>query len=316
MFNKIFIGLLLILPFTISSQTVVDSMSYGDNTIEWKIFDSEGPAVAFAVSATQVWYSTGQAVGMWDRKKNKKRAFPKLGESVAEGVITIALDNRGGVWFGGNFGVILFKNNKYISYRADNGLADNAVNKIAYASGAIWVATQNGISRNRGGTWKSFSKSDGVCGDKVRDIASDDKGTVYFATDKGIAVFNGSSWKKYDMNSGLSSNDVKAVAYDTRKGVLWAAVGEQDVNNLEGKEWNTFMDIRPEITCIMADTQSRIWFGSTSGILKYNGFEWVADPAKIGFPAAVVTQMYRDAKGDLYFALETGVLHMTNPYPF
>ncbi len=316
MFKKIIIGLSFLLTFAVTSQAVVDSMFYGDNSIEWKIFDTEGPASAFAVSNTQVWYSTGEAVGLYNRKTNKKRAYPRLGDAPASGIKTIALDNQGGVWFGSDNGITLLRNKKFKHFTKDNGLSDNVVNKIKYLSGAIWVATGNGISRYISGSWNVYTTSEGVCGNKVRDITADDKGNVYFATNKGIAMFTGSSWKKYDMNSGLSSNDVKAVAYDSRKGVLWAAVGEQDVNNLEDKEWNTFMDIRPEITCIMTDTQSRIWFGSTSGILKYNGFEWVTDPAKIGFPAAVISQMYRDSKGDLFFAIETGVLHMTNPYPF
>ena len=76
------------------------------------------------------------------------------------------------------------------------------------------------------------------------------------------------------------------------------------------------MDIQPDITCIMVDSQSRIWFGAMTGVLKYNGFEWVTDPAKVGFPAAVVNDMYRDSAGDLYFALDNGILHMTNPYPY
>ena len=316
MLKNIIIGLTLLLLCAVMAQAVVDSMSYGDNTIEWKVYDTEGPASAFAVSNKQLWYSTGQTVGLIDRKTNKKRAYPRLGDAPSSGVTTIALDNSGGVWFGGNSGVTLLKNKKFEHFTKSNGLSDDVVNKIEYLSGAVWIATGNGISRYSSGSWNTYTTDQGVCGNNVRDITADNKGNIYFATDKGIAVFTGSSWKKYDMSNGLSANDVKAVAYDTRKGVLWAAVGEQDVNNLEGKEWNTFMDIRPDITSIMADTQSRIWFGSTSGMLKYNGFEWVADPAKIGFPAAVISQMYRDSKGDLYFAIETGVLHMKNPYPF
>ena len=316
MLQKIIIGLLLVLPFTVGAQTVVDSMSYGDNSIEWKVYDTEGPATAFAISTTQVWFSTGQTVGVFNRKTNKKRAYPRLGDAPATGIKTIALDRNGGVWFGSDNGVTQLKDNKFQHVTKDNGLSDNVVNKIKFLSGAVWVATGNGISRCSGTTWTTYTSAQGVCGDNVRDIASDNKGNIYFATDKGIAVFTGSSWKKYDMSNGLSANDVKAIAYDKRKKVLWAAVGEQDVNNLDKGEWNVFMEIRPDITCIMVDTQSRVWFGSTSGMLKYNGFEWVADPQKIGFPAAVISQMYRDEKGDLYFAIETGVLHMKNPYPY
>jgi ligand-binding sensor domain-containing protein len=76
------------------------------------------------------------------------------------------------------------------------------------------------------------------------------------------------------------------------------------------------MQIQEGITCIMTDTQSRIWFGHAEGLFKYNGFEWVYDPKKVSVPATSVAAMYRDSKGDLWFGLDTGILHMTNPYPF
>jgi ligand-binding sensor domain-containing protein len=98
--------------------------------------------------------------------------------------------------------------------------------------------------------------------------------------------------------------------------VVWAAVGEKDVNSYDGKSWNVFMEIQPGITSIMADSHSRIWFGSETGLIKFNDEEWVSDPGKLGVPAAQVYQMYCDEGGNQWFANENGVLRMDNPYPY
>jgi ligand-binding sensor domain-containing protein len=150
----------------------------------------------------------------------------------------------------------------------------------------------------------------------VRSIIEDINGTMWFATNKGIATFNGSTWNKYDSKSGLSYSDVHVLGYDERRDNVWAAVGPSDVNCFDGKEWKVFVAIQPGIDCIMGDSQSRIWFGSNKGVIKYNGFEWVLDPQQIGFPATQAQAMFKDAKGDLWFGLENSVLHMKNPYPY
>ncbi len=313
--NMLIIGAVLF-PFIIFAQTVKNEMDHGNSDITWRIYETEGPVAAFAITKTNIWYSLGTTVGAYNRKTNKKRAYPMLGSIPSAGVKAIASESNGKVWFGGPEGAAVHSNGKFKIFTTKNGLSDNAVNTIYCGGGSVWVGTQKGVSLFRGGSWKSFGTADGLCGEKVRGIVADDKGTVWFATNKGVAAYKGGAWKKHDASSGLSWNDAHAIAYDERKGVLWVAVGEQDVNNYNYKEWNTYMDIQMGIKSILVDTQSRIWFGSMAGVLKYNGFEWVTDPAKIGFPAAQVTDMERDNIGDLYFALEMGILHMKNPYPY
>ncbi len=316
MVKKIVFVCIVLFPFIVTAQTVRDEMDHGTSDIKWRVFETEGPVTCFTVTGSNLWYSTGNSVGAFNRKTNQKRAYPKLGSVPSAGIMTIANDGKGNVWFGGSEGVIHYSNGNFKSYTTDNGLCDNTVNVIFCSSGSVWVGTENGVSQYRSGSWKNYSTEDGLSGPKVRDICADNEGDVWFATNKGISRYKSGQWKTFNASTGLSWNDAKAITYDARKGELWVAVGEMDVNSYNGKEWNTYMDIQPGIQCIMVDTQSRIWFGSQGGILKYNGFEWVTDPAKIGFPAAVVNDMYRDNVGDLYFALESGVLHMTNPYPY
>jgi ligand-binding sensor domain-containing protein len=76
------------------------------------------------------------------------------------------------------------------------------------------------------------------------------------------------------------------------------------------------MEVAEGVIAIMADTQSRIWIATASGLMKFNGEEWISDPQKIGITAAQVAQMTRDEKGNLWFGMESGVLKLDNPYPY
>jgi ligand-binding sensor domain-containing protein len=165
------------------------------------------------------------------------------------------------------------------------------------------------------GTFTKYTDKDGLCGNKVRCMAVDKQGTVWCGTDKGIGAFDGSSWKKYTMNDGMSWNDTKVIGCDWRNNTVWAAVGDKDMNSFDGKAWKTFMEIADGIRSIMIDTHSRVWVGAAAGLVKFNGDEWVTEQDKIGIPAKEVSQMMRDDQGNLWFAMEKGVMKVTNPYP-
>jgi len=318
MFRLLSAGSAYVIAIAVYAYGIVDSMDYGSNSMEWRSFVTDEPAVAFAEYKGSVWYATATSVGSYSLKTNNKDIVTSLGDLPTEGVNDIAVDRSGGLWFGTQGGVAYTTDGKnFTTYTTEKGLCDNEVHCIlAGPDGTVWAGTNTGLAAYRGGSWKTYTTADGLCGMKIRDIAADGGQTVWFATNNGIAVFKGGTWSKLDKTGGMSSNDVRALAWDDRRGELWAAVGESDINNYDGKQWNVFMDIQSGITCIMADTQSRIWVGSSSGIIKYNGFEWIYDPAKMPFACTQCSKMHRDEGGNLWFAINSGVIRLNNPYPY
>jgi ligand-binding sensor domain-containing protein len=308
---------LTVVFFAAAVSAVTDSVDYGNNTMEWRRFDADEPVVSFTESRGALWYATSSGVGVYAAKTFARSMVASLGGFAAEGVNDIVSDTKSGIWFATGEGAAYTSDGKqFTNYSADNGLCNNNVKRILIsADGTVWAGTEKGVSAFKAGAWKSYALADGLCGMNIRDIATDGK-AVYFATNNGIAVYSSDKWSKYDKASGLSSNDVKTIACDVRKGEIWAAVGLSDVNTFDGKTWNVFMDVQEGILCIMTDTQSRIWVGSSSGFIKYNGFEWVYDPAKMPFAAAQCSRMNCDDSGNLWFAIEAGVIKLNNPYPY
>ncbi|NLP02685.1 MAG: hypothetical protein GX089_09345 [Fibrobacter sp.] len=293
-----------------------DSIVYEKPT-EWRVFSASGPVKAFTLQNNVLWFATQESVFSTSMKKAAEQKFPTLGKIAGSDVTCMVTDASGKVWIGGNNGVAVRSGNQFTNYTSENGLPSDAVSSMAASSdGKVWVGTDKGLVCFQGSSSKTYTTKDGLVSDKVQALMAGKKGDIWVGTNKGISVFDGAKWTLHDMKKGLSWNDVKALAQDSRKNVIWAAVGEKDVNCFENGKWNTYMEIQPGITSIMVDTQSRIWFGSETGLLKFNGDEWISDPKQLGIPAAQVFSLHRDNGGNLWFAMESGVVRLANPYPF
>src|SRR4026207_1901212 len=68
----------------------------------------------------------------------------------------------------------------YIHYDTKDGLASSTVYCICQdRKGYIWFATDNGVSRFDGKTFKNFTTEDGLTDNEVLSIADDSKGRVW-----------------------------------------------------------------------------------------------------------------------------------------
>ncbi len=299
-------------------ETKVDSMVY-ETGAEWRIYSTDAAVKSFSLQRDLLWFVSEKSVGWMNMNSTKKadqQNFEDIGGVPAADASCCAIDASGNAWVGTKGGIALRSKDSFKLFTKSNGLPDDDIHGILVAKSGVWVATDNGVALFQAGAWKSFGVADGLAGEKVHCMINGANGTIWFGTNKGISAFEAGKWTTYNMKTGLSWNDTKALCYDPRNGNIWAAVGEKDVNMFNGKEWKTFMDVADGIVALMADSQSRIWLSCASGLMKFNGDEWVSDPNKIGITAAQVTSMYRDDKNNLWFGMEKGVLKLNNPYPY
>lgn len=286
-----------------------------DKPTEWSVYASNEPVTTFTINGDELWYATPASVFQASIKKRVVQKFPTLGTIPGTDVTSMTVDGKT-VWIGGKNGVAMRTANGFSAFTAGKGLPDNNVNAIYAVNGNVWVGTDKGLAQYNGGSWKVFTTKNGLSHDKVTALISDENGKIWVGTAKGISVYDGSAWSIYDMKKGMSWNEVKALGFDPRNKAVWAAVGEKDVNIFAKGEWSTFMDIMEGIRSIMIDSQSRVWIGSTTGLMKYNGDEWISDPKQLFIPASQVQWMQCDVAGNLYYACENGIVRLANPYPY
>jgi len=323
-FVTLFFLILTILNYSFAGtqkrETKIDSMSY-ETGAEWRIYSTTAPVKGFVLLSSGIWAITDSSLCYINTAATKKSSEPlsytEFSGIPASDATSIALDKTGNLWIGTKSGVVLKTKDSFKVFTTENGLCNNSVNKIiAVDGGKIYVATEAGVSLYESGKWTTFNSSNGLAGDNVRDCVIGKNGTIWFATNKGISCFDGTKWTTHNMKNGLSWNDAKALGYDKKTETIWAAVGDKDMNSYDGKSWKIYMEVADGISCIMIDTQSRVWIGTSSGIMKFNGEEWISDPNKIGISASTVSQMIKDEKGNLWFGTEKGVIKLDNPYPF
>ncbi|OCA02820.1 hypothetical protein AC781_08540 [Akkermansia glycaniphila] len=158
------------------------------------------------------------------------------------------------------------------------------------ASGNIWAGTDNrGIAVWNGQSWKTYSREDGIPGERIYDIATW-KNRVAVATSGGIALYKDNKWTFFTRAEGLADDAAAALAFDGEANLLAAyncgGIGTSTSANGYASWKNTqapwHYDNRNRVrqpydaagtglpsnlgNAIAAGGQDRIWYGSTAGV--------------------------------------------------
>ena len=173
----------------------------------------------------------------------------------------------------------------------------------------IWAGTTAGISRFDGIRWTTYTETDGLPSDVVRDVCIDRQGNVWIATGKGAARFDGWKWMTFTTDDGLVSNTVNAVVED-REGSIW--FGQQrGATRFDGVDWITYADLdtlaSTYVQSLAADTSGGVWFGTIGGISWSDGTEWKIYTTEDGLVHNNVQCMALDAIGTVWFGTPVGI---------
>lgn len=86
--------------------------------------------------------------------------------------------------------------------------------------GHLWFATRNGVSRNDGQHFKTFTSADGLADDYVTSIFQDSNDYLWFATRGGATCYDGFTFQTLNERDGLTHNEILQIHQD-RSGDIW-----------------------------------------------------------------------------------------------
>jgi signal transduction histidine kinase len=107
-------------------------------------------------------------------------------------VSTVFKSSDGSIWTGTfSGGVSRFKDGKFETFTAADGLGSNNISSIEQGSdGAIWFGTSGGLSEFNNGHWKTLTERDGLPSEEVNTIRTDSSGVLWIGTSHGLAFLN------------------------------------------------------------------------------------------------------------------------------
>ena len=126
--------------------------------------------------------------------------------------------------FRADFQVAPFRKGRWQRYSTANGLPGPVVRDLRFTpDGSLWLATQNGISRFDGHTFRNWSKQNGLMDSRVYCVYSDQSGLLWFGTETGVSRFNPATGRFQNFaggTNGLTGGRVCDIAA-TPDGILW-----------------------------------------------------------------------------------------------
>jgi signal transduction histidine kinase/ligand-binding sensor domain-containing protein len=149
------------------------------------------------------------------------------------------------------------------SYTRRNGLAQDAVDAIYRAvDGSVWAGTlDDGLSRFRGGNWRTFTSKNGLPSNRISVITGNAAGNIFVGTPSGLGVLKDDHWVAYTPHDGLPPGPVESL-YSDKVDTLW-------IGTTKGISFLESGTIHVPIGAPNA------LYGEILGIVESNGWLWV-----------------------------------------
>jgi signal transduction histidine kinase len=207
----------------------------------------------------------------------------------------MAADSRGGVWLGFFLGGIAYYHNGQVqaSYSTANGLTAGRVGDIQLEQdGALWIATEGGLSRLKNGRIATLTSANGLPCEAVHWVREDDTRSFWLYTPCGlmrVARSELEAWSNavdHDINT---KQKIVATVFDSTDGVMGMATGNH---------------FSPQVT---KSTDGKLWFSTGDGVS-------FVDPRRLPFnnlqPSVQIEQFIADRKTYDASAAESGSVRL------
>lgn len=245
-----------------------------------------------------------------------ERSRDRLDAQISEYIREVFQDREGNYWFGTNGDGVVRYDGKRLTYLSlKQGFGGTAVRGILQDdAGAMWFATNGGVSRYANDTFTNYTYADGLSDNSVWSLMRDKTGAIWAGTHEGVCRFDGKSWVPFplprvDVDNPESRFSPKVVfgMFEDRAGNLWFGTDGEGVHKYDGKSFKSFTTKQGLagniVRSICGDRRGRIWIGTNGGgVSCFDGKTFRNFTSKDGLSNDRVYEILEDKAGNLWFS--------------
>lgn len=222
----------------------------------------------------------------------------------------------GSLWIAtGAGGVLRLKGGKFVHYGKAEGLASDYMMGpiLETAEGAVWFGTVAGLSRFADGKFTSFTVTNGLSNNIIRDLCEDREGNLWIATVGGLDCWaKGGGLRHLALALEFKGAQVKSICCD-REGTIWFGDGNK-LDCLRGGQLTSFSQQQAPpcniITRLYVDCHGNFWVGSHGGLSRFVNGQFVPQVGSDGLAFDQVTSICEDQEQNLWVGSKDGLTQL------
>ena len=231
-------------------------------------------------------------------------------------IFSLLQARNGYLWVGTRDGVSRFDGVRFTTFddRDKTQLRENEVRALAEGDdGSIWIATfGGGLSRFTDGTFKVYTKAEGLISDYVLAVVNGGDGTMWIGTDGGLSRFEGGRFTNFTVKDGLIHDSIRGLYVD-HDGSLWIGSSLGGVNRYsKGRMYADALDAGAEIVSFYRDKDKALWIGTVNGLLRRSDGVLTRFGVSDGLPSPRVRFVAEGPHGTPWIGTTKGVTSYTD----
>jgi ligand-binding sensor domain-containing protein/signal transduction histidine kinase len=281
----------------------------------WRTADGLPEATVQSLAETpngMLWIGTTGGLASFGGAQMRMANAAVLQSLGVHSIFCLTVDRDGSLWAGTEGGGLLhLRGNDVKVFSTADGLTDGFVRSVFQDSkGALWVGTDNGLFRMRGGRLQRVD--DGVVAPPmaVHSITEDHDGNIWAGGSQLIAMDREGKAKVYALPGVYSKNRVKRIL-QTANGTVWVGtVG--GLQRLSGNRFELIPSIRATVRTLLQTSDGTLWIGTIGdGLWTYKQGELRRLNSPGLLPSDTILTMLEDDNRQVWIGTQAGLVRLS-----
>lgn len=300
-------------PRTLPDDLWVTQYIYSD----WQVEDGLPQNSVYAIEQTRdgyLWLGTQEGLVRFDGVRFQIYDTYRVDALPSHSISALLEDRRGGLWMAMDQGGIAWlENGDFTVYTDQDGLPTGDAHTLFQSrDDAVWIGTENGLTRFDGTTFTTLTENDGLPDKQVLSIAEDRDGALWIGTDAGLSRYADGTFETFGVDDGLPGSTVRAL-YVSEAGAIWIGTNE-GLTRLRAGEFQRFDALENTcdgmITDLLEDSAGSLWIATREdGVCRMTDTSVQQFDRRAGLSYDNVSVLFEDVEANMWVGTEGGGLN-------